>query len=64
MSRYRNNVLVTQNLLLQGSVGHQADIEDTDEPVNIALSVRHQSLVKLFLNAWRFIHHHNIDEDG
>ena len=51
MSRYRNNVLVTQNLLLQGSVGHQADIEDTDEPVNIALPLGHQSLVKLLLDA-------------
>ena len=37
------------HLPLQGPVGHKADVEHHEEPVNINFSVRHKSLVELFL---------------
>ena len=39
------------HLLLQGAVGHQADIEHDEEAVNVDPTVRHQSLVKLLLQS-------------
>ena len=40
------------DLLLKGPVWHDADVEDTEKTVNVAFPVRHQPLVKLFLNSW------------
>ena len=39
------------HLLLQGAVGHQADIEHDEEAVDVDPTVRHQSLVKLLLQS-------------
>ena len=41
------------DLFLKGSVWHDADIEDTEKTVNVAFPIRHQTLVKLFLNSWK-----------
>ena len=43
----------TVYLLLKGPVWHDADVEDTEKTVNVAFPVRHQPLVKLFLNSWK-----------
>ena len=37
------------HLPLQGPVGHEADVEHHEEPVNVHLPIRHKSLVELFL---------------
>ena len=37
------------HLSLQGPVGHEANVEHHEEPVNVHLPVRHKSLVELFL---------------
>ena len=47
------------DLLLKGSVWDDADVENTEEAVDVTLAVRHQSLVKLFFDAWIFSNCHH-----
>ena len=37
------------HLSLQGPVGHEADVEHHEEPVNVDFTVWHQSLIELLL---------------